>query len=66
MKRMTLFIGAIAALGTTAANADNRYPFDDPYWKRPDIVMSAPAVQSAPDTATQAKGPYDLVDNYNP
>ena len=38
MKRTTIIIGAIAALGTTAANADNSYPFDDPYWKRPDIV----------------------------
>jgi hypothetical protein len=67
MKRTTIVIAAIAALGSTVARADNGFPFDEPYWKQQLGVHQANiAVQPAADASGKAKGPYDLVDNYNP
>jgi hypothetical protein len=66
-RNLKVIIGVIAALGTTAANA-SEFAFDDPYWKRAETVHAFPTDRSeAPAaSATQSKGPYDLVDNYNP
>jgi hypothetical protein len=66
-RNLKLIVGVIAALGTTAANA-SEFPFDDPYWKRAETVHAFPTEKrDAPAASTtQSKGPYDLVDNYNP
>ena len=67
MKRTTIVIAAIAALGATAAHADNSFPFDEPYWKQQlGVHQSAPAARGTADTSVREKGPYDQVDNYNP
>jgi hypothetical protein len=55
------FLAAVLALGATAALADNNYTFDDAYWKQGQSVQAAQAVRSG-----EARGKYDLVDNYNP
>lgn len=65
-RNLKVIIGVIAVLGTTAANA-SEFAFDDPYWKRAETVHAFSTVHSdASVAATQSKGPYDLVDNYNP
>jgi hypothetical protein len=69
MKRnLAILVGLVAALGTTAANADNNFTFDDPYWKRAETVHAFATVhsESTVSAATQSRGAYDLVDNYNP
>jgi hypothetical protein len=69
MKRnLAILVGLVAALGTTAANADNNFAFDDPYWKRAETVHAFPTVksESSVPAGTQSRGAYDLVDNYNP
>ncbi len=66
MKRFTIIVAAVAALGSTVARADNSFPFDEPYWKQQlGVHQAAIASQPAADTSVK-KGPYDLVDNYNP
>lgn len=66
MKRSLIAIAAAAlALGTTVVRADNNFTFDDPYWKRSETAHSFRSVQAEP-AAPQVRGPYDLVDNYNP
>lgn len=68
MKRIAIIAAAIAVLGaTTAARADNSYPFDEPYWKQQlGVHQAAIAAQPEADTSVTTKGRYDLVDNYNP
>jgi len=67
MQRIATIAAAVAVLGaSTAARADNSYPFDEPYWKQQLGVHQA-AIAAQPEADTSAnKGPYDLVDNYNP
>jgi hypothetical protein len=67
-RNLKVIIGLVAVLGTTAANADNNFAFDDPYWKRAESVhaFSTSRGEATAPAAMQSKGAYDLVDNYNP
>lgn len=67
MKRSLIAIAAVAlTLGTSIVRADNNFTFDDPYWKRSETAHSAQIQVHAEPAAPQVRGPYDLVDNYNP
>ena len=62
MKRNLIAIAAVGlALGANAAFADNNWAFDDAYWKQAEIVVSVQPMQ-----ATESRGKYSLVDDFNP
>jgi hypothetical protein len=62
MKRNLIAVAAaVLALGTTAAFADNNYTFDDPYWKKAESIGSVQPMQ-----ATESRGKYSQVDDFNP
>lgn len=67
-RNLKVIIGLVAALGTSAANADNNFAFDDPYWKRAETAHAFPTAKSDEGRTggTPSRGAYDLVDNYNP
>jgi hypothetical protein len=60
MKR-NLIAAVLLSLCAGAALADNGYVFDDPYWKRAEIVSAQPMAGEE-----QPRSKYDAVDNYNP
>jgi hypothetical protein len=62
MKRNLIGLAAVAlALVANAAVADNNYVFDDPYWKQAEITVSVQPMQ-----ATESRGKYSQVDDFNP
>jgi polyisoprenoid-binding protein YceI len=62
MKRNLIGLAAVAlALVANAAVADNNYTFDDAYWKRAEITVSVQPMQ-----ATESRGKYSDVDDFNP
>jgi hypothetical protein len=62
MKRNLIGLVAVAlGLVANAALADNNYTFDDAYWKQAEIVVSVQPMQ-----ATESRGKYSDVDDYNP
>ena len=65
MKRNLIGLAAVAlGLAANAALADNNYTFDDAYWKQAEIVVSVQPMQAMP--ATESRGKYSLVDDFNP
>ena len=62
MKRNLIGLAAVAlGLAANAALADNNYTFDDAYWKQAEITVSVQPMQ-----ATESRGKYSLVDDFNP
>ena len=62
MKRNLIGLAAVAlGLVANVALADNNYTFDDAYWKRAEIAVSVQPMQ-----ATESRGKYSLVDDFNP
>jgi hypothetical protein len=64
MKRNLIGLAGIAlALVANVSFADNNHVFDDPYWKRSESTSIQVAL---PMDATESRGKYSQVDDYNP